>query len=82
MSSSIVVVGVGSSAHVRGSASSEPSRRHRSISAAIASSTKRNEFRFLSSVRVPSAASPRGRIETLASQRNWPFSMSASLTSR
>ena len=33
---------------------------------------------FLSSVRVPSRSSPRSRTETLASQRSWPFSMSAS----
>ncbi len=32
-------------------------------------------------MRVPSFVSPRGRSETLASQRNWPFSMSASETS-
>ena len=33
---------------------------------------------FFSSVRVPSAGSPRRRIDTLASHRSWPFSMSAS----
>ena len=39
-----------------------------------------NEFMFLSSVFVPSSVSPRGRTETLASQRSDPFSMSQSET--
>ena len=41
---------------------------------------KRKEFMFLSSVFVPSSVAPAGRIETFASQRNCPFSMSASET--
>ena len=33
---------------------------------------------FLTSARVPNAASPTGRIETFASTRIWPCSISAS----
>ena len=51
----------------------------RSISYAIARSTDRNEFMFLTSTRVPKASSPRSRSETFASTRIWPRSMSASL---
>ena len=50
----------------------------RSISKAIARSTARNEFMFLTSTRVPNASAPRTRSDTLASTRIWPRSMSAS----
>ena len=52
----------------------------RSISKAIARSTERSEFMFLTSTRVPKGSVPRGRSETLASTRIWPFSISASET--
>ena len=48
----------------------------RSISYSIARSTKRKEFMFLSSARRPERRGcPRGRSETLASQRKLPSSM-------
>ena len=50
----------------------------RRISLSIARPTARNEFMFLTSTLVPSSRAPRGRSETLASQRKEPFSMSAS----
>ena len=36
---------------------------------------------FLTSIRVPNGSVPRGRSETFASTRIWPFSISASDTS-
>jgi hypothetical protein len=39
---------------------------------------KRTEFKFLSSTFVPNFSSPARRTETFASQRRFPFSMSAS----
>ena len=42
--------------------------------------TLRNEFRFLISTLVPSVVAPRGRSETLASQRSEPSSMLPSHT--
>ena len=53
----------------------------RLISYSMACLMKRKEFMFFSSQRVPKG-SPGRRTETLASQRNWPFSMSAPETSR
>ena len=50
----------------------------RSISNAIARSTERKEFMFLTSTRVPNSVAPRGRSDTFASTRIWPFSISAS----
>src|SRR5260370_450044 len=41
----------------------------------MASSRKRNEFRFLISARVPNSACPTGRTETFASHRNEPSCM-------
>ena len=61
--------------------SGSPARRARvwrSISNAIARSTERNEFMFLTSTRVPNASVPTGRSETFASTRIWPFSSAAS----
>ena len=47
----------------------------------MARSTARSEFMFLTSIRVPNGSLPRGRRETFASTRIWPFSISASDTS-
>src|SRR5450759_2360500 len=47
----------------------------------MARSTARNEFMFLTSVRIPNGSVPRRRSETFASTRIWPFSISASETS-
>ena len=44
-------------------------------SCSIASFTNLKELMFFSSVRCPSLLSPRGRIDTLASQRSDPSSM-------
>ena len=52
----------------------------RAISKTSARSTLRNELMFLISTFVPSFVAPTGRIETLASQRSDPFSMSHSET--
>ena len=60
---------------------SSSTRAWRSISVRIASSTKRKEFKFLISFRIPSSWAPFFRSDTLASQRKWPFSMSPSETS-
>ena len=54
-------------------------RACRSISKAMARSTERNEFMFLTSIRVPKASVPTGRSETLASTRIWPSSIAASV---
>ena len=47
----------------------------RAISWSMARATLRKELRFLISARVPNASVPRGRMETLASQRSDPSSM-------
>ena len=52
----------------------------RSISKAIARSTARIEFMFLTSTRVPKGSVPHGRSDTFASTRICPFSISASET--
>ena len=52
----------------------------RATSCWMARATLRKEFRFLISARVPSSAAPRGRMETLASQRSEPCSMLQSET--
>ena len=47
----------------------------------MACSTKRKEFTFLISTRVPRASAPRGRMDTLMSARSEPCSMLPSHTS-
>jgi hypothetical protein len=49
-----------------------------SISNSMARCMKRTELRFFSSTFVPNFSSPTLRTETFASQRRFPFSMSAS----
>jgi len=70
--------------HSRVSCTTRPPSLTRSICRAISYSSafcrKRNELRFFTSAFVPSSAWPRGRTDTLASQRRLPSSMLPSLT--